>query len=165
MAFPPTILLLRHGEKPTDKTDIHLSSKGQQRAAALAPYLVSTYGIPTAIYAMGQKKATTSVRPIETMRPTATVASIPLITKYDKDSYRDMTKEILGNTAYAGKTIFICWEHNQLLKIAKKLGVPKKSIPQWQSDDFDHIWRLTFASGSYGLQVIPQKLLFGDSAN
>lgn len=165
MAQLPTILLIRHGEKPDDKTNINLTEKGRQRAAALAPYLLSTYGAPSAIYAMGQKKPTTSIRPIQTIQPTATASNLTMITRYDKDSYRGMATEILGHADYSGKTIFVCWEHNQLLKIAKKLGVPKNSIPEWQKNDFDHLWKLTYVQDHYNLEVIPQKLLFGDSAN
>lgn len=160
---PTTVLLIRHGEKPKDDADINLTVKGTQRAVALAPYLLGTFGQPCAIYAMGQHKPTSSVRPIQTITPTANVAGLSVITQYNKDSYKNLVTEIMSKPEYEGKMVFICWEHLQLRKIAKEFGIPKKDIPKWKGDDYDHLWQLSSSGEKYDLKVIAQKLLYGDS--
>ena len=160
---PSIIILIRHGEKPKDKDDINLSAKGTQRASALAPYLLGTFGQPIAIYAMKQHKATTSVRPIQTIAPTAGMAGIQMTTQYGKDTYKDLVDEILTKPEYEGKMVFVCWEHQQIRDIAKKLGIPKKDIPKWKSDDYDHLWQLIYDGNKYEMEIIAQKLLYGDS--
>ena len=158
----PTIILLRHAEKPKDKTNVNLSHKGLRRAAALAPYLLDKFGPPCAIYAMKQGSPTESARPIQTITPTATQAKLPVLTSYDKNSYPSLVNAILSNTDYTGKTVYIVWEHKCLDKIAKQFGV---SAPKWDSDDFCHTWQLTYSGKGYTLKVVPQKLMYGDSSS
>jgi hypothetical protein len=49
---PRLILLIRHAEKPEDRHDPNLSSRGYSRAGALPAWLACTYEKPVAIYAM-----------------------------------------------------------------------------------------------------------------
>src|SRR6516162_9184394 len=45
--FPQHVLLIRHAEKPDDDTDIHLTSRGAARAAALPSLFVIPPTFPT----------------------------------------------------------------------------------------------------------------------
>ena len=164
-AIPEQVILVRHGEKP--KTGINLSQKGQQRAAALAPYFIGTtqlnqYGSPIVIYAQAQKDSTDSLRPIETMTPLAAALNMKLNTTYTKDQTKDCAQDILTNATYAGKMVLCCFEHDALETLAHKLGVKPK--PKWPNSVYDWVWIINFDSkGKASLQQIPQQLLYGDA--
>ena len=73
-AQPAQVIIIRHAEKPDSGNG--LSLKGMKRAAALVPYFLGTesllkFGEPVAIYAQAQRHETSSIRPIETVRPLA----------------------------------------------------------------------------------------------
>ena len=160
-----TIVILRHAEKDNEQQDNNLNIKGAIRSAALAPYLLNKYGTPDAIYAMGQDSPTSSIRPIQTMTPTSVLTGISQNNNYNRKNYKDMIKEIstLYNSHSDLELIFICWEHKQIRKIAKHLGISNMKIPKWKSHDYDHIWELTYNGKDYDLNIIPQHLLYGDS--
>src|ERR1041384_2246752 len=76
VARPAEIILLRHAEKPADPNDVHLSPLGEERARALASYLVTTpaltnAGLPTVLFATGWTRHNHSRRPFETLQPLA----------------------------------------------------------------------------------------------
>ena len=64
---PKFILVMRHAEKPDEKTDPHLSPAGRSRAEKLATYIPPTFGTPDFIFAAAD--ANESYRPRETVEP------------------------------------------------------------------------------------------------
>jgi hypothetical protein len=105
-----------------------------------------------------------SNRPIETVTPLATALGIHIDDDYaddDKD-IETLANAILTESAFAGKTVLICWHHGNIPNIAKALGISKP--PKWDGKVFDRVWQITFPKGKAMLQDSPQMLLYGDSA-
>ncbi|MFN4173723.1 MAG: hypothetical protein ACK4HV_01280, partial [Parachlamydiaceae bacterium] len=158
-------LIIRHAEKPND--GIHLNTRGWERAYALVPFFSErdefiVYGKPYAIYAMGQNRENSSVRPIETVQLLASTLNIPLITSFKHFEYKEMVDEILNRPDYEGKSILISWEHKSINDIAKALGV-KGELKKWKGAIYDRVYKLTFKNGEVKFEDLPQRLLFGDS--
>jgi broad specificity phosphatase PhoE len=51
MSFPAIVAIIRHGEKPADDSDPHLSDQGRARAAMLARTLPAIYPQLAALFA------------------------------------------------------------------------------------------------------------------
>lgn len=166
--LPSQIILLRHAEKMDQSNS--LTTKGKERAAALAPYLTETntfltYGLPVAIYAMAAPSGESSMRAIETMTPLATRLKLTLIDSFDRDSYKKMVEDIKKNPAYHGKNIVICWDSALIPDIARAFAA-LQTPSRWTNEIYDRVWLITFsAGGKAAFQNIPQRLLFGDTQN
>jgi hypothetical protein len=80
----------------------------------------------------------------------------------DKKGIADLSKEILGNKKYQGKTVLVCWHHGTMPALAGSLGVtgyPKK-VPD---NVFDRVWQITYdGKGNTTFADRPQRLLPGD---
>lgn len=151
------IILLRHGEKPTDPSDEHLSSRGQSRAGALPAWLIGKYGKPVAIYGMRPgTKIHATFRPVETVQPLADACGLDVIQEYGYGQGKELAHEII--TSYKSGVVVVAWIHAELQSIAKALGI--KSAPEWNGD-YDNIWEIDLSSTR--LTKVPQRLLFGDS--
>jgi hypothetical protein len=163
-AEPAQVILLRHAEKPAAGDG--LSPKGQQRAAALAPYFLQTeelmtHGEPIAVYAQQPSDSRPSRRSVETVKPLARALAIK-VRQYRHSECAKMVKSIRENRKYEGKTVVICFEHDALPEIAAALGV--SNSPKWPGHAFDRIWIITFNHGKSTLRDLPQKLMYGDSS-
>ena len=176
-AAPAQIILIRHGEKPAHGNQ--LDEQGFARARALVGYFkanpaVTAYGTPVAIYAMKPKGPNGSVRPIQTVTPLAEALNLPVISDFLKDDATGLVTAILGNKAYDGKMVLICWEHNAIPDIVSALasaagtadGVQDALPGSWDGDAFDRTWILDFSPDGkiVSFRDLPQRLLPGDSA-
>lgn len=167
-AVPAQVIIIRHAEKP--ETGEHLSVKGQERAAALAPYFLNTssvleYGTPAALYATNVTPDDPSYRTQETLTPLAQALGQQIQHPYTKDQVSDLAKEILLNKAYEKKMVLIAWEHHNIPALAKELGV-KHEPPKWHGKDFDSVWTITYENdGKAKLRIFSQELMYGDSGN
>lgn len=163
---PAYVILIRHAEKP--ETGEELSARGKERAAALAPFFlerpeITRFGKPTAIYAERPKKATSSVRPMDTVAPLAKAIDRQVIDKFTRVEIEPMAKEILTQPAYSGKMVLVCWEHSMIPPLAKALGCTT-APDKWHGKAFDRLWVLSYhPDGSVTFEDLPQRLLFGDS--
>lgn len=160
-ATPAEVLIIRHGEKPM--VGNQLNTRGEERAHALAPYILDGYGTPVAIFAQRANDDDHSVRSIQTVTPLADEKKMIINTDYTHREYPAMVEEIKSNPKYTGKTVLICWEHHVIPKIAAALGVHPE--PQkWPGEVFDRVWVITYqADGTVSFKDIPQRLLFGDA--
>jgi hypothetical protein len=167
-AGPAQVIIIRHAEKPDEGND--LSLKGRERAAALVPYFrgrpeVLSYKTPVAIYAQGAKKKDSSRRPVETVKGLAQALNLDIIDKYTHDEFPKMVAEILAKPEYDGRMVLICWEHKVIPDIAEAFDV-KGAPAQWHGHVFDRTWVITFKPDKKAsFQDLPQKLMFGDSAD
>ncbi len=167
-AMPAQVIIIRHAEKPPEGHS--LSTKGKERAAALAPFFlenkeVLTFGTPVAIYAMAAPKEDSSKRPIETVKPLAEALKLTTKDTYARDSYKKMVDEIKADTSYEGKMVLICWEHDLIPEISRAFSA-LQAPARWNGDAFDRLWTITFSkSGKATFQNVPQRLMFGDSTN
>jgi hypothetical protein len=164
-AQPAQVIIIRHAEKPP--TGNGLSLQGKERAAALAPYFLGTdallkHGAPVAIYAQAKKHETSSVRPIETVRPLADALHLTINDKFARDDFKSMVKEIMHADEYNDRTVVICWEHKVIPEIAAACGV--SDPPTDFKDVYDRTWIITFRSNQTPrFQDLPQELMFRDS--
>lgn len=155
------ILLLRHGEKPKKGHELNL--RGQIRAAALAPYLVATFGKPDALYATKFCSEDLGRRTQETLQPLADKLNLPVVTNWVADDFGEQAKELLS-TKTNGTLSIVCWEHNAIPGLAKALGAKKP--PEWKDKNFDRVWELVWP-GVIGEETLElhfhkQSLLYGD---
>ena len=168
LALPSQVIVMRHAEKPAVGNE--LSTRGWERAAALAPYLLRNhqllkFGAPSVLIAAGQKRPTSSVRSIQTLQPLARALNIKVQTQFKPDQYEEMVQYVKDNPSFQGRVVAIAWEHHSLPALVHALGVNPQP-PHWSGDVFDRLWVVTYLpDGSVDFQDIPQRLLFGDSPN
>ena len=165
------VIIIRHGEKPGDPaTDsaadgIDLSTRGYERAGALAPYIPDVFGKPDFLFAAKASKH--SNRPVETITPLAQALGLQIDAKHEDDDFEKVAEDILGNSKYAGKLVLICWHHGKIPELTTALGGVPPCSP-WPEDVFDRVWKIDYPSGSQGdlpVQNIPQMLLYGDAGS
>ncbi|MBA4188630.1 MAG: histidine phosphatase family protein [Planctomycetaceae bacterium] len=176
IAQPAQVILIRHGEKTDDDKDVHLSTFGRCRAAALVPYFLETdallkFGKPVAIYAQNAPNPKkNSLRPIETIQPLADSLKLEVQHQTERDKFQQMVDEVMSNSKYQGKMVVVCWEHERLteiapafLKYAKNVkGAPKEW--KWEGKHFDRTWVITFTDKDNAtFEQHLQRLMFGDS--
>ncbi len=167
LAIPVRILIIRHGEKPTDKRDKHLSERGFQRAKAMTklflqqPDLIK-FGKPIAIFAYNNL-VNGSFRGIETATPLADSLGFAVNSFFRPDQYNILSKFIFESSAYNQKMIMIVWRHLNIRDLATALGV--LNPPAWDGQAFDRIWQIDYnvQGGVASFKDLPQHLLPGDS--
>ncbi len=168
------VIFIRHAEKENEDgtiKDVHLSAKGYIRANELPDFfmnhLPNEVHKPDLIIAMKQSHKKSSNRPVETVQPLAKALNIPLYAEYTQGETDLAAKEI--NQYGKDKTVLVCWEHEELVKIAKRLGAPVKS---WgsnpkakKSDDnnYDAIWVLTKTSDDKPVFSVYKQFDIGDN--
>jgi hypothetical protein len=166
-AQPAQIVLLRHAEKPADPQALHLSKQGRDRAKALPEFFqrsqkVSRFGSPVALFASCPTRHGHGQRPQETLGPLAKALRLPIQTPYESEQYALLAYDILHHAEFSGKTVVICWVHEQMPQFAAALGVSPEP-PKWKEDVYDRAYVITYDHGKATLDVVRQKLLPGDS--
>jgi phosphohistidine phosphatase SixA len=159
---PSAVYVIRHAEKPDSADDPNLSSKGYERAKALAGVIPQHFCTPDFIFATAPSKH--SVRPLETVRPLAEVLKMKILDPYADADYAKLAHDLLTDPRYSGKTILVCWHHGAIPNLAKALGA-KDAPDKWNPDVFDRVWLLKFADGKVQFLNLPQKAMPGDSEN
>jgi hypothetical protein len=149
---PAQIILIRHAEKPADRDDPHLSPAGVERAKQLVSFIktdraMTRFGLPVAIFATETTKDDNGQRTQETVTPLAASLGLAVQTPYHGKDYAALAKWILSKRAYAGKTVVICWNHEEIPQLTAALGVtpaPRK----WKSNVFDVVYLISYRGGS-----------------
>ncbi len=142
-----TIVIVRHGEKPAQGLG-QLSCQGLNRSLALAPVLLSRYGIPAAIYApnpavkkIDKGVAYAYIRPLATIEPLAIRVGLPVNVDWGMTDVTPLAEALL---AQAEGTQVVAWEHHLAEKLAKhllaELGGTPAEVPDWGDADFDSIY-------------------------
>lgn len=141
-----TIVLIRHGEKPENGSG-QLTCKGLNRALALPDVLIKQFGHPDALFASApkQNKLGSSLRAVQTISPTGIKLSLPIHLNYHAKEVEKLRKALLSKE-YENSVIFIAWEHDNLVNVAKDIMKSENGdpavIPKWPGDDFDSIYVL-----------------------
>ena len=146
---PAQIILIRHAEKPADKDNPHLSPAGERRAGWLVSFItkdsaMTRFGLPVAIFATRTTRDNNGQRTQETVAPLAKVLKLPVQTPYLGRSYAKLAKSVLTNPEFAGKTVLICWNHEQINDLVEALGVtpaPKK----WKDGVYDRVYVISYS--------------------
>jgi hypothetical protein len=159
---PAQIILFRHAEKPADKANPHLSDEGVRRARGLVGFfttnpVVNRFGKPVAIFATKTTKDDDGQRTQETVAPTARALKLVVQTPFLGKQYRHLAKLILGNPAYAGKTVLICWNHDVISELASDLGVSPRP-PAWKGQEYDQIYVISYRDKAATLTVMAENL-------
>lgn len=140
---PDDIILLRHGEEPSDENDPDLSSPGRERAERLATYLPATFGKPDLVVAASPNR--TSVRCYLTMRPLCMALQSHVWTPLRANQGPELAKALLTDPALTANTVLVCWTHTYLPDLAKSLKARCGDYPDtWNESMFDLILHLTF---------------------
>jgi hypothetical protein len=141
-AMPKTVVVIRHAEKPSDDSNIHLSEKGYARAKKLPQFFLRFDSAPAIrLIAQGQKRADSSLRPIETVMPASQQFQQPILQQFVKGESRAMIDYVRANHAFDGKTLVISWGHDELGAISALLGANQG---EWSSKIFDRAWVFRF---------------------
>ncbi len=142
-----TIVLIRHGEKPSDGLG-QLTCQGLNRALKLPNVLEAKFGKPNAIFASNPSKQKADkgvmydyIRPLATIEPAAVKFGLPVNTQFGFLEV-DALVDALKDKKLHNSTIFVAWEHHLLVEVAKKLTKDNQEIkiPEWANDDFDSIY-------------------------
>ena len=166
IAQPAQVIIIRHAEKPDEGNE--LSLQGEERAAALVPFFQRTdevlkFGTPVAIYAQAPKKATSSVRSVETVKPLAAALHLKVNQSFTRDQYKSMVEEVMKKNEYEDHTVLISWEHKVIPDMAAEFGV-EDAPKTWHGRDFDRVWIITFRPDKKpAFKDVPQRLMYGDS--
>ncbi|MGH7523263.1 MAG: hypothetical protein ACREK8_03065 [Gemmatimonadales bacterium] len=147
-ARPAQVILIRHAEKPDDPRNPHLSPAGVKRAERLVGFiandpLMKRFGPPVAIYATHMTNDGDGQRTAETVAPLAKALRLKVLTPAVGKNYDVVAQEVLGNPAYAGKTVVICWNHEEIPQLAAALGV-RPIPPRWKGSVFDEVYIITW---------------------
>jgi hypothetical protein len=183
--YPQQILIIRHAEKTGDKTDIHLSKPGQERAEALYQLFVASkdrpdpFPLPDFIFAASHDKS--SHRPVETVTPLAKKLQLPINDTFESKlpaalnqngnpeksakgpGMLGLRDELFGAPKYFGKTILVSWRHGTIPDLAKTLKATKAPA-KWADEVFDRVWQITYDDvGNAAFLDRPQRLMPGDA--
>ncbi|HZE74330.1 MAG TPA: hypothetical protein VE091_03410, partial [Gemmatimonadales bacterium] len=64
--------------------------------------------------------------------------------------YAALANLILTDSAYAGKTVLICWNHEEIPQLAAALGVTPEP-PKWKGRVFDRVYVISYDHGKVAL--------------
>jgi hypothetical protein len=144
-----TIVMVRHGEKPANGLG-QLNCQGLNRSLALARVIEAKFGHPDAIFAPNPAKQKDDrgkkydyVRPLATIEPTAIYFGMPVDTSIGFKDIDKLVDTVLASR-YESELVVVAWEHSIVeeaaRRIMKQYGGDPKSVPKWQSPDFDSIY-------------------------
>jgi phosphohistidine phosphatase SixA len=154
---PAQIILIRHAEKPVDPADPHLSPAGVERARRLVSFIktdpaMRRFGSPVAVFATQTTKDDNGQRTQETVAPLAAALGVAVQTPFHGKDYAALATRILSNPAYAGKTVVICWNHEEIPQLVAALGVTTEP-PKWKGSVFDVVYVIAYRRGSATLST------------
>jgi hypothetical protein len=154
---PGQIILIRHAEKPVDPADPHLSRAGVERARQFVSFIqtdpaMRRFGSPVAVFATQTTKDDNGQRTQETVAPLAAALGLTVQTPYHGKDFTALATRILSTPAYAGKTVVICWNHEEIPQLAAALGVTP-APPKWKGSVFDMVYVITYRRGLAALST------------
>ena len=148
---PAQIVLIRHAEKPVDPANPNLSEAGVLRAKQLVTFIttdpdVGRFGLPVALYATRTTNDGNGQRTQETLAPLSQALKLPVLTPYLGRKPGALARLILSSKAFAGKTVLICWNHENIPALAAALGVVP--VPRaWKKKNFDRVYIISYHEG------------------
>jgi hypothetical protein len=148
---PAQIIILRHADKPVDPNDPHLSPAGVKRAERLVRFITTNpamtrFGMPVAVFATQTTKHDDGQRTQETVAPLARALKLAVQIPFLGKDYAALAKQVLTNRAFAGKTVLICWNHEEIPQLSAALGVTP-SPNKWKGSVFDQVYVISYHDG------------------
>lgn len=146
-ATPAQIIVIRHGEKPSDPTAPGLTSAGLERSGALAYFfqytsLVLDFGLPVAIYTF--KPYDESHRGVLTIAPTAQALGIPVHSPFRSPRVNEIADLVLNDPLVENRMVLICWDHSYIPDLITALRGP--STPSYPGSRYDLVYKLTYTN-------------------
>ncbi|MDX1902170.1 MAG: hypothetical protein SFW66_09260 [Gammaproteobacteria bacterium] len=151
--FPSQVIIVRHADKLAQSDPGNaLSPKGLLQSIAFALYYDDKFGEPDFMFAAHPKKSneTKSIRELQTLGPLANLLtmrhpdnSASIFHPYTRSEYADLAKLILTDKKFNGKRVLVCWSHDYIPQLARKLGVTQP-IEKWEDTDFDSVYILKY---------------------
>jgi hypothetical protein len=149
-----TIIIIRHAEKPKAGLG-QLSVTGLKRSLLLPDFFKENFPKPDYIFAPnpaimhfenhGDRKYHFYIRPLLTIAPTAITLGMPVDTGIGLDAPQDLVETLL-TPKYHSSTIYVAWEHSQIVEIAKMFIHHFQSdakVPHWSNNDFNMFFVFT----------------------
>ncbi len=149
-----TLIVVRHAEKPPEGLGL-LTCQGLNRALMLPDFFAATFAPPDIIFAPNPAVRTTEihgdgqrydyVRPLLTIGPTAVRLGVPVNTQLPFND-PGLLADTLLDPQYHGDTIYVCWEHANLVDFAKimlKRFNDPTPVPTWPNSDYDTFYVFT----------------------
>ena len=150
-----TVYIIRHGEKTWGAGCLNI--QGQERAESLQLTFgpgQKRFATPTAIFANKYQSPPNCERCWLTVHSLAQNLSVPIDFDHGYPAAiggNQGAADALKVAAKSHAVILASWEHYNIQFLTADLGVPKKSVPNWGSDDFDSVYVVTLASDTGAL--------------
>lgn len=148
---PGEVLLIRHGEEPKSGPD--LDDRGRARANALVGLFEHPLMQPAMVFAAKSSKQ--SARAVQTCEPLAKAIGLTIDARFDEKEFAELATAILQGPGPAGRSVVVCWKRETMPELATALGVSNPPV-EWPSNQYDHIWRISYSGGKVTLKDEPQ---------
>lgn len=144
-SYPPTVYLVRHGEKSGDPLDSGLNADGFKRADCIRTMFGadSSYDIGY-IMAPHINKKGQHRRSYETVLPLATDLGLTVDTSCKRNQVHCVAEKI--NDYDGPGNILIAWRHGKMKQLVQALGYDDP--PEYPEDRFDLAWTIPFPYGN-----------------
>jgi hypothetical protein len=173
------IMIIRHGEKPSDDGSIRgvdqhgghdpneLVVRGWQRAGALVRLFVSMNGAvsnhalatPENIFACGPNDHAKSVRSVHTVQTLAEFLNRNVDQTVQKGEEKKLAKAVIS----AQGPVLIAWEHDAIPDIVAAISGKDHLCPKkWPDSRFDVVWVLDKDGADWSFAQVAQMVLPGD---
>lgn len=149
-----TIIIIRHAEKPAAGLG-QLSVTGLKRSLLLPQFFKDNFPKPDYIFAPnpaikhfenhGDKNYHYYIRPLATIEPTAITLGMPVNCGIGLDAPQDLVETLLS-PEYHSSTIYVAWEHSQIVEIAKMFiqhFYSHAKVPHWSNKDYNMFFVFT----------------------
>lgn len=183
MTQPRTLLLIRHGEKPS-KGNVGVDEQGKANPDGLIPRGWERAGALVTLFAPNGTTLNSALpspgalvtpkysglvhRPYLTLLPLSQRLDATIASEHAVDANPGKVASSL--LAMEAAVVLVCWEHDHLVSIVGALAaaVPMANAGEvpasWPDDRFDVIWRfdLDGQTGTWTFGSLDQQLLAGD---
>lgn len=166
-ATPAQVILIRHGDKDSQRGDYNLSPKGFERALSLGRMIPACFGAPNQIRSFELDPVSSqNSRSYQTAVPLAVATGVNIgIVMGSKASSARFGEEVLSSKPFEGAKAVFFWEHRHLPDLAKGLGW--STMAPIDAGDYDQLLLLSYSAGSKTPKVerLSQQELFKRACN
>ena len=147
-ATPAQVILIRHGDKDSQRGDYNLSPSGFNRALRLGRMIPACFGVPNQIRTIELDSVSgKNSRSYQTAVPLAVATGVNIgIVMGSTTSSERFGGDVLDSKTFDGTKAVFFWEHRHLPDLAKGLGW--SSMAPIDADDFDRLVLLSYSAGS-----------------
>ena len=147
-ATPSQVILIRHGDKDSQRGDYNLSPSGFNRALRLGRMIPACFGAPNQIRTFELDPVSSqNARSYQTAVPLAVATGVNIgIVMGSRTSSARFGEEVLTSKPFEGAKAEFFWEHRHLPDLAKGLGW--STMAPIDADDYDQLLLLSYSARS-----------------